>query len=431
MDLVEQRILDIVENGMQFGLERMHYLLERTNHPEQEIQVIHIGGTNGKGSTLHFLQQVLTQHGYTVGTFSSPSIVCFYEQIKINEDMISEIELNQLFQSIFPIIMEMKKMSMGAPTLFEITTILALLYFARVRKTDYCIFEVGLGGKTDATNIVQPILTLLTPISLEHTQYLGTTLSAIAKEKGGILKKDIPLITNIQHEEALKELQKIADELEVEMIQTPSCASVKMDAGTGELIFTTALDEPLSGPFRLQMLGAHQAQNATLALYTLNQLTRQSQIRLSKEKIAQGLYQAFWPGRLEKRDYPCEMLLDGSHNVDGIEKLRDALQLHFPKRKIILLFSASADKDHDEIIDRLQQITDRIHITTFQFYRSMQENMAKELAEKNALIYQADWQSWLFNLKVSADELVVITGSLYFISEIRKVLSSGKEGEQE
>lgn len=430
MKFVQQQIVEIAEQGMRFGLERMQYLLEKTNHPEKEIRVIHIGGTNGKGSTLNFLQCVLSYHGYQIGTFSSPSMIDFHDQIKCNEEMIREDELQDLFRQIIPIIIEMKQQPIGGPTEFEIMTILALLYFSRMKKTDYCIFEVGLGGKTDATNIVRPILTLLTTISLEHTQYLGHSTVEIAKEKSGIIKDGVPFLTTVKDDAALEVLRLIANWHDAVFIQVPTHFSSYLDENSGFLTFTTALKEPFSGPFTIQMLGQHQVQNAVLALYALNQLNQMDSLKLTKEEIAAGLYQAFWPGRMEKRTIPIEMILDGSHNVEGLEKLRQALQLHYPNRKITLLFSASADKDLDSMVAQLKQITDTIHITTFVYFRSLDEQRAQALAQKYGLIYEKDWQQWFANLKIHQDELLVITGSLYFISEVRKALPSSREGGQ-
>ena len=419
MKSVEHKIKEIAETGMRFDLERMMYFLDHFHHPEKKIRVIHIGGTNGKGSTLNFLRFMLQANGYCVGTFTSPYLIHFHEQIAVNGQGISEKDLDILLKKLEPVILKMKKKEMGGPTEFEILTMMAFLYFAEMVKTDYCIFEVGLGGKTDSTNVVHPILTMITTISYEHTQFLGHTLTEIATEKGGIMKPNIPFLTTVSEQEPKEVLYQMAKKNQVpwRFISVHKDCTYKLE--NGEIIFETKESYPFDGPFSIRMLGVHQVQNALLALYALQRLYQEEKLNLSKKKMQEGLIKAKWPGRMESFNQPFPFILDGSHNIEGIAQLKEALAIHFPNKKKKILFAASADKAHQEMLCKLMQISDEIYMTTFSHFRSISKAQVDLLAESFPLSYIENWRKWITELEIKENEMLVITGSLYFISEVR------------
>ena len=429
MIAVEEKLNLAAKPGMQFGLERMQYFLSWFHHPEEKIKAIHVGGTNGKGSTVNFLRMLLQEAGYRIGTFTSPAVLNFYEQIAINGYFISEQELQILWQRLYPCIKEMQGLSIGGPTQFEMLTMLAILFFAEYAKPDFCIFEVGLGGETDSTNVICPILTMITTISLEHTQILGNTIQEIAAKKAGIIKPNVPFLTTVQSPEAQAVLQIAADKKSAPFFPVSLTGFVMRAINFMKTEVRCTKEGPLlNQSFFLRMPGLHQVQNAVLALHALWQLQHMESFSLCQEKIFRALEQTVLPGRMEIGMSPYVYLLDGAHNIEGIEKLTAAVQTYLPNMKKKLLFSASSDKNHQEMIYKLHEITDDIGITTFGFYRSLSETQAVSLATYMGIKYVKDYKDWLQDIPCENDQVVIITGSLYFISEVRNFLHSlGKE----
>ena len=292
--------------GANFGLENTRKLAALAGNPQEKLRFIHVAGTNGKGSTCAMLESIYRAAGLRVGLFTSPHLVSFRERIQVNRQLIPENELIRLVEEIQPLLKQFP--ADNHLTLFEVVTVMALKFFAE-QKCDLVIWETGLGGRLDATNIVTPLASVITNIAFDHQQWLGDTLEKIAAEKAGIIKPGIPVVTATDEPSALTVIEKIVREKNAPLVKVGQASSLswagKMPA--------------------LPLLGQHQQKNAALALATVEVL--QKQIPISEEKIREGLQNVNWPGRLQLIEKPNEqkILLDGAHNVAGVEALRAAL----------------------------------------------------------------------------------------------------------
>ncbi|MHC5280288.1 bifunctional folylpolyglutamate synthase/dihydrofolate synthase [Listeria kieliensis] len=407
--------------GIKPGLKRMELLLEKLDHPEKKNRFIHIAGTNGKGSTLTFLSSVLQEEGYRVGTFTSPYIETFNERITINSLPISDADIVQLANRIAPIVEEIAKSEFGPPSEFEIITAMMFLYFAEFEVIDFGIIEVGLGGRLDSTNVLTPILSVITTIGLDHMEFLGNTIEEIAFEKGGIIKPGIPVVTGVLQDLVIKTLAELASSRHSPFyLYKKDFSSEKI---RNELLnYYDTLGELKE--LQLGLAGDHQIQNASVAIFALRFLHAEKWIRLSEEGLRKGLANAFWPGRMEKMTENPTIILDGAHNPEGIRALIQTLQ-QVNSEKIILLFSALLDKKYDEMIQEIQANVKNveIYLTTFDFPRAMAKTDVIEVAKKHHLTPILSWKEFL---KQTSSKLgknpLYITGSLYFISEVRKYL---------
>ncbi|MBR4945342.1 MAG: bifunctional folylpolyglutamate synthase/dihydrofolate synthase, partial [Peptococcaceae bacterium] len=308
------------------GFERTERMAELLGNPQEKLRIIHIAGTNGKGSTASVISSILQQAGYRVGLFTSPHLERYEERIQINRELISEDDFAEVLTRIIEkVIPQLLAEGMQHPGEFEILTAAAMFYFAD--KTDFAVFEVGLGGTLDPTNIIKaPLLTIITPVSLDHCQILGDTVEAIAREKAGILKQGVPLIAAPQQPEALQAIIDMAGRLQVPV------KAVRME----NLI-----------PIKTSMQGAYQQMNCNTALEAVKNLQERRLIQITGEQIADGLQNAFWPGRMEyiELEDNRSILLDGAHNPAGISSLAENLRSLYADKKLILFLSILDDKE--------------------------------------------------------------------------------------
>ena len=397
--------------GANFGLENTRKLAALAGNPQEKLRFIHVAGTNGKGSTCAMLESIYRASGLRVGLFTSPHLVSFRERIQVNRQLISEAEVVRLVGELQPLLKQFP--ADHHPTFFEVVTVMALKFFAE-QKCDLVIWETGLGGRLDATNIVTPLVSVITNIAFDHTQWLGDTLEKIAAEKAGIIKPGISVVTATDELSALAVIEKIAHE---------------KNAG---LKIVTA--ERLAGTLAPPLLGDHQKINAALALATVEVL--QNQIPVSEEKIRAGLASVNWPGRLQliQKTRGQKILLDGAHNVAGAEVLRAALELDFAGVRPLLIFGTLADKNWPDICRILAPLADKIFTVPV---ASASTADARELA---AAFHSANPAAEVMvaanfseALNASKNEpFVVVTGSLYLVGEAleRLGLSPGGAGER-
>ncbi len=351
-----------------FNLDRMREFMHHLGDPHKDYKIIHVAGTKGKGSVSSFCASVLSEHGYKVGLYTSPHMVEFTERIRINGNEISKDDLADLVEIIKPITQKVPEI-----TTFELTTALAFLYFSQ-KKVDSAVFEVGLGGRLDATNIVKPIVSVITSISYDHVQILGNTLSEIAGEKGGIIKPGTPVVVAPQKEEARRKLEEIAKERNAPLIQVGRDYLFAADShnldGQNFLVWTPdeqpMVDEFIESggrhiwsPLRLHipLLGFHQVENAATA-YTALKTAEKFGITISQEAYRKGFASVDWPGRMEIiRRHPL-VVVDSAHNRYSALRLRQAMDDYFPGSPILLVFGASEDKD---IEGMYQELLPRVH----------------------------------------------------------------------
>ena len=412
-----------------FGLERMVKLLALRGNPHLKLKVIHIGGTNGKGSTIAFLKNLLEKMGLRVGVFSSPYLIHYTDQISINGESIPEARLESLMADYRLLLEGEHAQALQGTTEFEIITAIAYDYFTS-EQVDVAIMEVGMGGLLDSTNVCQPILTGITSIGLDHVALLGDSLKAIAEQKAGIIKQGVPLVTGNIVPEALAVINQIAKAKEAprlaygEDYQVSHHESVE----TGEIFdYSSSVRQ---GCFQTGLLGLHQIENAGMAIALLDTFCKEDGRELaSNDLLAQALEETSWPGRLEVIYREPLMILDGAHNPHAIKALLATLKERFTDYQKEILFTCIKTKALEDMLDLLETLPDtKITLTHFEDSRATDEKVLKEMSDSRNFNYQ-DWQEFL-DQKLSENEekktVRIITGSLYFLAQVRAYLMERK-----
>ncbi|CAG5574001.1 bifunctional folylpolyglutamate synthase/dihydrofolate synthase [Streptococcus pneumoniae] len=413
-----------------FGLERMVELLALRGNPHLKLKVIHIGGTNGKGSTIAFLKNMLEKMGLRVGVFSSPYLIHYTDQISINGESIPEARLEALIADYQSLLEGEAVANLQGTTEFEIITAIAYDYFAS-EQVDVAIMEVGMGGLLDSTNVCQPILTGITTIGLDHVALLGDTLEAIAEQKAGIIKQGIPLVTGRIAPEALTVIDRIAEGKDAPRFAYGADYQVSHQESvvTGEVFDYTSVVR--QGRFQTGLLGLHQIENAGMAIALLGTFCQEDGRELpANTLLAQALEETSWPGRLEIVLRDPLMILDGAHNPHAIKALLTTLQERFADYRKEILFTCIKTKALEDMLDLLEQIPDtELTLTHFDDSRATDESVLKEAAKSRNLSYQ-DWQDFLeqklTDKKEEKKTVRIVTGSLYFLSQVRAYLMERK-----
>ncbi|KXT74686.1 Dihydrofolate synthase / Folylpolyglutamate synthase [Streptococcus sp. DD10] len=409
-----------------FGLERMEKLLALRNHPHKSLPVIHLAGTNGKGSTLAHLSQLLQALGLKVGVFSSPYLIDYHDQISINGTSISEAELQEFLHSYKEVVLHHQKDLLGL-TEFEIITAISFDYFSQ-KEVDIAIMEVGMGGTLDSTNVCQPILTAITTIGLDHVALLGDNLEAIAEQKAGIIKEQIPLVTGKIAPAALQVIIKRANSLEAPILSFEKDYQIKnlVSSEAGES-FSYQSSLRTCPQITSPLLGQHQAENAGLALTIFDSYCQQEgRTLLSNEVIQQAFHKIRWPGRMEIVTYDPLILIDGAHNPHAMERLVDNLNSRYPNKTKHILFSCIKTKEETTMVRQLQNVHSAdITLTSFEDSRAISAQQMQKLARTENLHF-CDWQSFLKKTFPKGD-MLVITGSLYFLAQVRPYLLKEKQ----
>lgn len=413
-----------------FGLERMVELLALRGNPHLKLKVLHIGGTNGKGSTIAFLKKMLEKLGLRVGVFSSPYLIHYTDQISINGESISEARLEALMADYQSLMEGEAVANLQGTTEFEIITALAYDYFAS-EQVDVAIMEVGMGGLLDSTNVCQPILTGITTIGLDHVALLGDTLEAIAEQKAGIIKQGMPLVTGRIAPEALTVIDRIAEGKDSPRLAYGTDYQVRHQESvvTGEVFdYTSAVRQ---GRFQTSLLGLYQIENAGMAIALLDTFCQEDGRELaSNDFLGQALEETSWPGRLEIVSRDPLMILDGAHNPHAIKALLVTLQERFADYHKEILFTCIKTKALEDMLDLLGAMPDtELTLTHFADSRATDESVLKEAAKSRNLSYQ-DWHDFLEqNLTDKKEEkqtVRIVTGSLYFLSQVRAYLMERK-----
>lgn len=419
-----QYIHDCSKFGIKLGLERISEILKRVGNPQELYKIIHIAGTNGKGSTAVFYDFALRETGLKVGRFTSPHLCCYRERITVNGEPIPEKDLAELVTQLIPKLEVVAADGFGPPTEFELGTALALLYFAH-REVDVAVVEVGMGGRFDATNVVTPALTVITHIALDHREYLGDTLEKIAFEKAGIIKSGVPVVIGAQEPEIERYLAKIAADrgapvslaggLQVEQAiidETGNCFNTNLP-GYGRITIRTGL------------IGRHQITNCLNFLAGIDFLSR-ADLNLTQANVVKGLSEAVWPGRFE-RVFGLEkvkLYLDGAHNPDGMRALTETLTWIYPGKKVDFLVGILNNRPLQEMAAILVPIARRVIVTTVPDSKSsLTEDLSKAFTELGVeTITEPDQEKALKLLLKTDNELAVICGSLYLVGYLREML---------
>ena len=412
-----------------FGLERMVKLLALRGNPHLKLKIIHIGGTNGKGSTIAFLKNMLVKMGLRVGVFSSPYLIHYTDQIAINEESVPEARLETLMVDYRSLLEGEHAHDLQGTTEFEIITAIAYDYFAS-EQVDVAIMEVGMGGLLDSTNVCQPILTGITTIGLDHVALLGDSLEAIAEQKAGIIKQGVPLATGNIVPEALAVIDQIAEAKQAPRLSYGDAYQVSYHESiiTGEVFdYTSSVRQ---GRFQTGLLGLHQIENAGMALTLLDAYCQETGRELPENDIvSQALEETSWPGRLEVVSRKPLMILDGAHNPHAIKALLATLKERFADYHKEILFTCIKTKALEDMLDLLETLPDtELILTHFDDSRATAEEVLRQAAHSRNLNYQS-WQAFLDQKKPENEEektVRIITGSLYFLSQVRAYLMERK-----
>jgi dihydrofolate synthase / folylpolyglutamate synthase len=411
--------------GIKPGLTRMEWMMEKLGHPELKMKTVHIGGTNGKGSTVTFLRNILEAAGYSVGTFTSPYIEQFNERISINGKPISDEEIVELTNIIAPLADELEETELGGPTEFEVITAMSFYYFANVNQVDIVLYEVGLGGRFDSTNIIQPIASIITNIGLDHTNILGHSYEEIAFEKAGIIKDGIPTFTAVKNTNALNVIEEQAEKKHATLYRLNQEFSITSHSphARGE-VFTLKGTHTLND-LEINMIGQHQTENAALAVMAAQSINQHEEFTISEQAIRTGLKTAYWPGRFEILSNHPLVIIDGAHNDEGISALVHELSNRYSNYTIHIVFAALKDKKLDQMINQLDQVADEISFVSFEFPRAAEAADLFSLSHLENKSIGENWDSHLAKCiqNLQPDSVLVVTGSLYFISEAKPYLS--------
>jgi dihydrofolate synthase/folylpolyglutamate synthase len=399
--------------GAKFGLERMRILLEALNHPEANQEFVHVAGTNGKGSTCAMIASGLNAAGHRTGLFTSPHLIEPTERIQVGGEHVTELQFSEAFETVHRCAEQLVRQNLvdAHPTYFETVTALALVIFRQC--CDTAVMEVGLGGRLDATNVIEPRLTVITPVSFDHEAYLGNTLEAIAGEKAGILKLGVPVIMAKQVKAAEEVITMHAHEL--------GCPIIRADQAQPEEIELHAYGSAfeLNGTrFSCSLPGEHQVQNATVAVLAMRQLG------LSEEVIQRGLSETIWPGRLERLRVKPDFILDGAHNPAGAAALAAYIRRFYNDRPVWLVYGAMRDKAIEEVTSQLFPLARKIVLTAPDFPRALRPEAILRIARHPNTVTAPDLRHAIeLAAEAPPDAAVFFTGSLFLVGEARALLS--------
>ncbi|WP_277221259.1 bifunctional folylpolyglutamate synthase/dihydrofolate synthase [Peptoniphilus vaginalis] len=404
---------------------RIKKFLEKLGSPHKNLKVIHIAGTNGKGSTVNFIKDVLKED-YKVGSFVSPHLITYCDRIKIGDAEISQAD----FAEIGELIIEKEKEIVeeyGDLNLFEFLTIMAIIYFER-EGVDLAILEVGMGGRADSTNIFtsrEKLISLITSISMDHMEYLGDTIEEIADAKAGIIQEGGLVVTTNKNPKILGVIEREAKEKSAEVFYTKDLTSEIEKSDLKGIDFKVKLDD-VEEDFHLSQIGDYQVENALGAIYALYLLNKRGILKISLEDIKERIKTSTWKGRMEIVSRDPLIILDGAHNFDGIKRLVESLD-NFKFKKLHLIMSILADKEHKKMLEEIAPYTDEVVFVNLDYKRGTSpEELSREASEYGLRGQVMTFEEALAYYKKSYQDgdLILITGSLYFVSEARsKILN--------
>lgn len=407
------------------GNVRIKAFLENIDSPHKNLKVIHIAGTNGKGSTVSFIKDILKED-YKVGSFVSPHLITYCDRIKIGDTEISKED----FAELGDFIIEKEKdivEEYGDLNLFEFLTIMAIIYFER-EGVDLAILEVGMGGRADSTNIFtsrEKLISIITSISMDHMEYLGDTIEEIADAKAGIIQEDGLVVTTNKDPRILGVIEKEAREKSAELFYTKDLESEILRSDLRGIDFKLKLDGE-EEDFHLTQIGDYQVENAIGAIYALYLLNKKGILKISLDDIKERIKTSTWKGRMEIVSRDPLIILDGAHNFDGIKRLVESLD-NFKFKKLHLIMSILADKEHKKMLEEISSYTDEVVFVNLDYKRGTSpEELSHEASDYGlkGQVMTIDEALDYYKKTYEDGDLILITGSLYFVSEARsKILN--------
>jgi dihydrofolate synthase/folylpolyglutamate synthase len=420
------RYLEKIQNlGIKFGLDNVREILRAFHDPHQKFPSVLVAGSNGKGSVCAFLTKIMSLHGFQAGLFTSPHLVDVEERIRIGGEWIPRRTFCRLLTHLKEKVDQLiaAKKLLNPPTYFEHLCCLAFLYFAE-QKIDIAFLEVGMGGRFDATNVVDPMVSVITTISAEHQKFLGESLSQIAFEKSGIIKPGVPVVCGVQKQDAYETINGRAAELGAPFYgifdNEDNFRRKKTSRG---YVFTFRVNGE-TYHYQPSLPGIHQGRNAAAAIAAARILGQRWK-KLEKDRIIEGIQTTFWEGRLEYISQKPRVLLDGAHNEEGAEALRDYIR-EFVHSPVVLVFASMRDKKIERVANILFPLAKNVILTRFPYYRACPP---EELAQKAAFVDKKPrcepetGEAFRMAQKLAGpDGIVVVAGSLFLVGEIRKII---------
>lgn len=419
-------ITEVGNFGSNYGLERTYKLLEYMGNPEKSLKFIHIAGTNGKGSTTSMITEILMGAGYKVGMYTSPFIEEFEERIQINRNNIPKEKLASLMDEVKAAVDKVIEDGYNHPTEFEIITVLMLLYFKK-ENIDFGVIEVGLGGTLDSTNVITPVLQVITSISFDHTNLLGNTLEEIAGEKAGIIKSGIPTVIYPQKAEALKVIENKCSEMNSKLY-IANCDNFKFENVVNEDRPYQLLKYNNEVDILLPLLGEHQITNLSVAMTAIEVLNNINITNILLDSIVKSIKNVKWKGRLEVLSKNPYVVIDGAHNIQGIETLSRNIKKYFKYENLYLILGILADKDVQEMIKVIAPMAKKIYAVTPNSIRAeLAEDLKREIIKynENCEAYDDYKEAYLTAINdANENDFVLASGSLYMIGDMRKIIKA-------
>ena len=414
--------------GINLGLTRMEHLLERMERPERKLQIIHVAGTNGKGSVCTFVSAILQAAGYSVGRYISPTLFEYRERIQVDGEPIEKEALAKGMSIARSCCEAMAAEGLEVPTIFEIETAVGFWYFLE-KGCDYVVLETGMGGRLDSTNVIEhPVLTVITSISMDHMAQLGDSLAAIASEKAGILKSGVPAVFYPQETESFDVLKRVCTEKGIEYV-TADWDLLKINErtlseGESRLEATQIFDYKHYRNLTIHLAGTYQVKNACLAVEAMEALDLK---QVTETQIYEGLAAARWPGRFECLAKEPLIFIDGAHNPEGARSLKESIQTYFPNRHIRLIMGVFKDKDYGEILRIMSEVSDTLIAFTPDHPRGLKSDELCGLAQsyfKNVVDKKTAEEAMNYaKAESDADSMIVSFGSLSTIARICELVA--------
>lgn len=412
-------------------LDRMKLFLERLGNPQKGLKYVHVTGTNGKGSTVAMLRAVLMETGLNIGSFTSPFITRFNERIALNAKPISDEDLTRFARKVEPVVQQLdQELPTGGPTEFEIDTAIMFCYFAE-KQPDLVLLEVGIGGLYDSTNVITPLVSVITTVSWDHMKYLGDTLAKITHQKAGIIKEKVPVVIGRLSPSAHQVIMEEATEKNAKVYELGkdfSARKINHNVIKAEIIY----DGGQLHHFRsnLGLAGDYQVENSAIAITTVQIVLKKLGIPVVAADLKKGLALTQWPGRMETVINEPLVLLDGAHNLPGMQALVKTIHDDFSDREVYVLVAILADKQYELMLGELASLGN-VHLMVTNFAgpgpQRPSANLTTTISEfktKHPIQVAENWQTGFVKLsqELAADDVMIITGSLYFVSEVRKNL---------
>ena len=415
--------------GIQLGMERIEGLLRELGNPEKDVKFVHVTGTNGKGSVSSMITNILRAANLKVGKFTSPHLVKYNERIELDGAAIADDDFATVITAVKVAADSIvKKGVCEQPTQFEILTAAAFLYF-NLQKVDYAVIEVGMGGLWDSTNVITPVVSVITNVQLDHTDRCGATIERIAMQKAGIIKDKVPVVTAAEGNEALGPIVSFAMFKEAPVyLYGKAFYGTEVSSSMEGQTFTLHAGDFYHSDYSIKLAGEHQIKNTSLAIVAAKLVSKQDD-RINELALHVGVANTLWPGRLERINQKPDIILDGAHNPDGALALRKALDKYYPGQKIHFVFGMMGDKDMTNVIKNLIHADDVVYtVRADQGTRAAEAVDLAKLVGPNA-IPEADLATAYGKAleAVGKDGVVCICGSLYLVGSFKTMLQQEKE----